>query len=82
MKKLPEIFYLNDKDLDILISQIGISSDTQKMILRIIVEHKQNSIDYAGFIEDYSVKIRSLKGELDFYFASFMRLEEELLLIE
>ncbi|QMU98966.1 hypothetical protein F0310_00760 [Borrelia sp. A-FGy1] len=68
MKKLPEIFYLNDKDLDILISQIGISSDMQKMILRIIIEHKQNVIDYAGFIEDYSVKIRSLKGELDFLF--------------
>ncbi|UGQ16970.1 hypothetical protein [Borrelia sp. RT1S] len=68
MKKLPEIFYLNDKDLDILISQIGISSDAQKMILRVIVEHKQNDLDYAEFIEDYSVKIRGLKGELDFLF--------------
>ncbi|AHE62500.1 hypothetical protein [Borrelia parkeri] len=68
MKKLPEIFYLNDKEVDILISQIGISSDTQKMILRIILEHKHNIIDYAKFIEDYSVKIRTLKGELDFLF--------------
>lgn len=68
MKKLPEIFYLNDKKVDILISQIGISSDTQKMILRIILEHKHNIIDYASFIEDYSVKIRALKGELDFLF--------------
>ncbi|AHH03122.1 Hypothetical protein BHY_0171 [Borrelia nietonii YOR] len=68
MKKLPEIFYLNDKELDILISQIGISSDAQKMILRIILEHKQNVINYANFIEDYSVKIRSLKGELDLLF--------------
>ncbi|ASQ28979.1 hypothetical protein CDQ96_00785 [Borrelia miyamotoi] len=68
MKKLPEIFYLNDKEVDILISQIGISSDTQKMILGIILECKQNVIGYANFIEDYSVKIRSLKGELDFLF--------------
>ncbi|AHH12177.1 Hypothetical protein BHO_0099200 [Borrelia hermsii YBT] len=68
MKKLPEIFYLNDKELDILISQIGISSDAQKMILRIILEHNQNVINYANFIEDYSVKIRALKGELDFLF--------------
>ncbi|AHH10317.1 hypothetical protein bcCo53_000156 [Borrelia coriaceae] len=68
MKKLPEIFYLNDKELDILISQIGISSDVQKMILRTIVEHKQDIIDYANFIEDYSVKIRALRGELDFLF--------------
>ncbi|UER67361.1 hypothetical protein LKV13_00790 [Borrelia sp. BU AG58] len=68
MKKLPEIFYMSDKDLDILISQIGVSSDAQKMILRVIVEHKQDEIDYFGFVEDYSVKIRSLKGELDFLF--------------
>ena len=68
MKKLPEIFYLNDKEVDILVSQIGISSDTQKMILGIILECNQNIIDYANFIEDYSVKIRSLKGELDFLF--------------
>ncbi|AHH08123.1 hypothetical protein baBA2_000154 [Borrelia anserina] len=68
MKKLPEIFYLNDKEVDILISQIGISSDAQKMILRIILEYKNNVIDYANFIEDYSVKVRALKGELDFLF--------------
>ncbi|BCR21600.1 hypothetical protein [Borrelia sp. HM] len=68
MKKLPEIFYLNDKEVDILISQIGISSDTQKMILGIILECNQNIIDYASFVEDYSVKIRGLKGELDFLF--------------
>ncbi|WP_024654097.1 hypothetical protein [Borrelia persica] len=68
MKKLPEIFYLNDKEVDILISQIGISSDTQKMILRIILECKNNVMDYAKFVEDYSVKIRSLKGELESLF--------------
>ncbi|WP_024655629.1 hypothetical protein [Borrelia hispanica] len=68
MKKLPEIFYLNDKEVDILISQIGISSDTQKMILRVILECKNNVIAYSKFVEDYSVKIRSLKGELDFLF--------------
>lgn len=34
MKKLPEIFYMSSKEVDILISQLGISSDTQKSILK------------------------------------------------
>ncbi|AWG42554.1 hypothetical protein CR532_00815 [Candidatus Borreliella tachyglossi] len=79
MKKLPEIFYLNDKEVDILISQIGISSDIQKMILRIILEHKQVVIDYADFIEDYSGRVRGLKGELDFLFRKLYEVKRGIL---
>ncbi|EEF81708.1 hypothetical protein [Borreliella valaisiana] len=68
MKKLPEIFYMSSKEVDILISQLGISSDTQKSILKTILSYKKDAIDYSSFIEEHSVKIRGLKGELDFLF--------------
>ncbi|WKC78656.1 hypothetical protein QIA30_01340 [Borreliella turdi] len=68
MKKLPEIFYMSSKEVDILISQLGISSDAQKLILKTILSYKKNAIDYASFIEEHSVRIRGLKGELDFLF--------------
>lgn len=77
MKKLPEIFYMSGKEVDILISQLGISSDTQKSILKTILSYKKDAIDYSSFIEEHSVRIRGLKGELDFYFANFMKLKEE-----
>ncbi len=68
MKKLPEIFYMSGKEVDILISQLGIASDTQKSILKTILSYKKNAIDYSSFIEEHSVRIRGLKGELDFLF--------------
>ncbi|WNY62635.1 hypothetical protein RAC47_00790 [Borreliella carolinensis] len=68
MKKLPEIFYMSSKEVDILISQLGISSDTQKLILKTILSYKKEAIDYSSFIEEHSVRIRGLKGELDFLF--------------
>ncbi|WKC77739.1 hypothetical protein QIA31_01315 [Borreliella turdi] len=68
MKKLPEIFYMSSKEVDILISQLGISSDAQKLILKTILSYKKDAIDYASFIEEHSVRIRGLKGELDFLF--------------
>ncbi len=68
MKKLPEIFYMSSKEVDILISQLGISSDAQKSILKMILSYKKDAIDYSSFIEEHSVKIRGLKGELDFLF--------------